>query len=520
MALANAATPPIRQVTCRLASTRPIHGVTWRPVTTFASDRGGRPPATRMEMSGRAATQCILVVMLAVALIHCIRVVTKMTRQRSHRAFVVAVLVAPWLCTAPVAAQYTFGVCENDIVWRATVREWSVNGFRVNRADVEGIPGGLGFAVGWTAEQVWIATPAHVAYGSAKSGTSTTELMARQRSAWEGLEVRRLDGDGGVLDLCSGQDSLKGYGPVLPAAPPKHDLAFVCVRRPTGLYLQRELAAMQVRSADEYRMLGAADQPPPESLSGRLRAVSEGEDRYLELLPGGGVLPEEGLSGAMVVTPAGLAGLYLGWADRGIALDLEVMRQEALDKDVLWSLRPREHYDCMAEREVCFVIVSPLRPRELVAESRTRRAVVSIGDSDTCLSLNEGRYSLSPRGGRVRCEPFGFSVPGGASTLTTEIQCRPDLAGTWSAGALGDLLCTQGQYGVAQCTGLVGFGRGMFSGTLDGKGEHIELKGSFRSTYPTDVHGELDWKDGTIAGEIELIGAGTDPIYLILRAVP
>jgi len=446
-----------------------------------------------------------------------------MTRPRLQTALVVTALIARWLCAAPVAAQYAFGACEDDSVWRATVREWSGNGFRVNRVDAGKVSSGLGFAVGWTAEELWIATPAHVAYGSAKPGTGVTdatESMGRWWSAREGLEVSRLDGDGGVLALCSGHASLTGLGSPSPAAPPKQDLAFICVRRPPGLYLQSELAAMQVRSGDEYRMLGARDQPPPEALSGQLRTVSEGEDRYLELLPGGDVRPEEGLSGAMVVTPAGLAGLYLGWSDRGTALDLEVLRREALERDVLWSLRPREHYDCTAERKVCFAIVSPLRPRELVVESRTRRAVVMVGNSDTCLSLNEGRYSLTPRGGRIRCEPFGFGVPGGAGALTTEIQCRPDLAGTWSAGALGDLLCTQGLSGVAQCTGLVKFGRGMFTGTLEGKGEHIELKGSFRSAYPTGVRGDLGWKEGTIAGEIELIGAGTDPIYLILRAVP
>jgi len=442
-----------------------------------------------------------------------------MTRQRLQRAFGVAALVAPWLWAAPAAAQYAFGACESDSVWRATVREWSDNGFRVNRADDQ--ESGLGFAVGWDAEDVWIATPAHVAYGSAESSGGRAEEFEHWLSAWEDLQVRRLDGDGGVLALCGGQKSLTGFGPPLPEAPPKHDLAFICVRRPPGLYLYGELAATQVRSGDEYRILGAADQPPPEALSGRLRAVSEGEDRHLELLPDeGSVRPQKGLSGAMVVTPAGLAGLYIGRSDRGTALEVEVVRREALDRGLPWSLRPREHYDCTAEREVCFAIVSPLRPGELVVESRTRRAVVTIGDGDTCLFLNEGRYSLSPRGGRVRCEPFAFGVPGGDGALTTEVQCRPDLAGAWSAGALGDLLCTQGIYGLAHCTGLVGFGRGMFTGTLDGNGERIELKGGFRSTYPTEVRGELRWNEGTIAGEIELIGTGTDPIYLILRAVP
>lgn len=438
-----------------------------------------------------------------------------MAERHWRSVLVAAALLTSWWSATPVAAQHAFAACEPEEVWRATVREWAANGFQV-----KGLGEGLGFAIGWTPQQVWIATPAHVAYGDLEAVTGATERLARWHSAWERLKVRRLDGDGGLLDLCDGPESLKGLGPPLPGAPPKQDLAFVCVRRPPGLYLQAELTATRVRSGDEYRMLGAADQPPPEALSGRLRAVSEGEDRHLELLPAGGVQPEEGLSGAMVVTPAGLAGLYIGWSDRGTALDVEVMRLEASVRDLPWSLRPREHYDCTAQREVCFAVVSPLRPSELIVESRARRAVIAVGDGDTCLPLTQGRYSLDPQGGRVRCEPLAFGVHDGTGALTTEIRCRPDLAGAWSAGALGDLQCIQGLYGSARCTGLAGVGRGLFSGTLTGDGERIELQGSFRSAYPTEVHGELDWKDGMLVGEIELVDAGTAPIYILLRAAP
>lgn len=419
------------------------------------------------------------------------------------------------LLAFPAVAQYEFGACEREEVWRATLAEWGGNAFRVVR---EGEDEGFGFAVGWDGGEIWIATPAHVAYGSVAADAGVAEVLARREGAAERLTVRPLSGDA-VLPLCAGEESVQGFGPFKPGQS-LPDLAFVCVERPPGLFLQRELAAAAVRPGDEYRLLVAPGLPAPDALGGRLAAAVNGDGRHVELESTSELLPTPGTSGAMVVTPAGLAALYLGWEERGRALTLDAVRREARDADLPWTLAPSEHFDCTAQREVCFAVAPPLRPPALSVESRGRRTAVALTDGEACVSLGEGPYTLAPSGGRLRCEPMGLRVVGGSGPLAIEVTCRPDFAGGWSAGPLGELYCTQGVVDDAACFGLDGVGRGPFSGSLAWKQGRAVLGGRFQSSYPVGVEATLEWTEGNLSGELVLADAGTEPIAIVLRPVP
>jgi hypothetical protein len=411
------------------------------------------------------------------------------------------------LSTSPSWAQYEFGECERDEVWQATVKEWRSNGFRIS---LDGAAAGLGFAVGWDEGRLWIATPAHVAYGKDLFGPNS----------WPGPEVVRdrlairplLDDQ--ELALCDDPDNPRGF------THPR-DLTFVCVRRPPAHFLQRELTAEIVSAGDQYRLIGALGQPRPEELGGRLAlAVDADETGFgLELRSETARAPMSGLSGAMVVTPAGLAGLYVGAADHGRAIDIPTLREEADDAEVPWSLTSREFFDCTSEREVCLTVDDPPRPDELIVEARDRRVPVRLRDGRACVSLPEGKYTVRPVGTRLRCEPLGFRVFNSSTPLTAHLTCRPEFVGGWSAGPLGDLLCTQGASGAGSCTGLLGVGRGLFSGALSLRDGEVVLSGRFLGASAVGVSGNLTWMDGRLEGEIRLAEPDANAIPLVLKEI-
>lgn len=439
--------------------------------------------------------------------------------RRGSRFDALAGLAAlPWLLgfALPAPAQYGFGDCEREEVWRAKLDEWTANGFRIGGAG-SGL-GGLGYAFGWDDTEIWIATPAHVVYGDIAADASLAEVLALREEASARLLVRPLASDE-VLPLCDGEESVQGYGPMQPGKE-LIDLAFVCIQRPAGLYLQRELIAEVVRPDDEYRMLTAASRPRAGALAGRLVAPSDGDGRYLELESAIEVQPVGGMSGAMVVTPAGLAGLYLGWQERGRALRMDALRREVAGAKLPWNLTASEHFDCTAQREVCFVVEPPLNPDELLVESRGRSVTVVVAGDRSCASLQEGRYSLKAGGRRLHCEPIGFRVVGGQGPLTTGVTCRPDFSGNWSAGPLGELYCTHGLFGDGSCLGLAALGRGLFSGSLGWNGDHAVLRGRFQSAYPVSGEATLEWTGGNLSGKLELQGADSKPIPIVLRPLP
>ena len=376
------------------------------------------------------------------------------------------------LLTPQALVAIDFEDCEGEEVWRAIIKEWSGNSFRI---DLNGVPSGLGFAVGWEGAQLWIAAPAHVIYGQEEFQNEGLSAIGNPGKVRARLSVR-VSSSGEELALCDDPNNPSGFNK-------NKDLTFVCVEKPPTHYLLRELTVGKVSKGDQYRLVGHSGQPKPDQLAGNVNHASREGEFDLELRGNSVVKPDQGLSGAMVVTPAGLAGLYIGSDNYSRGIGIATIRMEADEAEVTWSLIDRDYYDCTSEHEVCLIASNPLWPEKLIVKARGQDVTTSLNEGKTCLMLREGRFTIAPGNSRLRCEPIGFRVNAGSTPINQSITCRLNLGGAWSTDSFGRLFCSQGLFGDAHCTGLEGIGRGTFSGILSSNGARILLNGKFLSAY-------------------------------------
>ena len=404
-------------------------------------------------------------------------------------------------------AAFDFSDCEREEIWSATFDEWRVNSFDF---EFDGKRAGLGFAVGWSQEEVWVATPGHVAFGELAQGglpPKAEAVRARLRVEYGANKEN--------LEFCPGKSS----NPTPLIRPEVKDLTFVCVRRPTDFQPQDTILARRETSNDEYRLLGRKSQPGPTQLSGRLNRVDRLDHQNFELKASRSSVPfEEGLSGAMIFTPAGLVGMYIASDRLGRAIDIETIRQEALESGVPLRLTNRDYFDCRQEQEICLFIREAPRPDALVLEAGERKVTIQLKEGRACTTLPEGLYFVKPRTAHMDCEPLKVAVLGGSEEQADPLSCRLNLGGDWSTESFGELSCTYGGIHGTHCTGLPGIGRGLFTGTLTPKGTDVFLRGHFQSAHPVQVEGRLAWAVSRLKGSIQLQEPGSDPISLTLES--
>ncbi len=422
-------------------------------------------------------------------------------------SFRIGVCLALLFCLSAAAAiAFDFNDCESEENWRATFKEWSANSFEI---EFDGATVGLGFAVGRDQESLWIVLPGHVAFGHLLDDRSSLQAAVVR----EHLRVR-LSSSQEEFELCTDEED----NPRPLIHPQEKDLTFLCVRRLKGHYPLRSVRARRVSQDDEYRVLGKSSQPKPEELSGRLALVSSDNHQSLELRAHPSAARfAEGLSGAMVITPAGLVGMYVGSDRHGRAIDLTTIRREADDVSVPWSLTDHDYYDCQGKQEVCFAVQKAPRPDALITEMRDQSFTIPLLDGRSCTTLPEGVHIVRPATSRHRCEPMSVRVLDSSAVPTHSFNCRLSFVGRWSAGRFGDLLCSDGGFGVAHCTGLAGIGRGLFSGRLTSRQDEVALRGSFQSAYVVSVEGSLVWTGQRLEGSIQLQEPGSNPVNLILE---
>jgi hypothetical protein len=210
----------------------------------------------------------------------------------------------------------------------------------------------------------------------------------------------------------------------------------------------------------------------------------------------------EGESGAAIVSPAGIIGLYRGHDQDGAMVPVETIRTDAREGEVPWNLYEAEFYDCNVTRRVCAAGEGTVVPASVVMKNHhvSISRTVPVGG---CSDVPEGAYQILASA-EMTCEPKNVTVLRSASALNVTVRCAPHLGGTWKSGDGDTLVCAETDTGMAQCGGLGHSIDGFFQGTLSGRGNRISVTGGFvggPSQYPAS--GELAWTPGHLIGTVQ-----------------
>jgi hypothetical protein len=185
-------------------------------------------------------------------------------------------------------------------------------------------------------------------------------------------------------------------------------------------------------------------------------------------------------------------------------LSLDVIKQKALLAQVHWSLEDSEFYDCTLSRRVCVKHLDGIPASFSLNNVFTSRArPVAPGD---CVDLQEGRYELASTRSDISCEIKVVSIYADDAPLSLDPRCAIRLGGTWRTPEGETLLCSEPNPGLASCSGLSGLGLGFLTASLNARGTHALLTGTFYTGAYSAASGELTWKSGTLVGQIRRTG--------------
>lgn len=366
------------------------------------------------------------------------------------------------------------------------IRQWSRNVVRLHTDR----PVGYGLVIGWSQDTAWIAAPHHVVQGS------------QIHVEFPGYEHR--------VELCR---------PPLPRQR-LADLTFLCAAIPDTHFFHTGLEPREYVPGENVVIVGGiSGNVEARSRSGRLvntpaAGVGEtGGDLRVDKIGG-----RRGQSGAIVASPRGVVGIYLG--SGGNVLSLYAIRQAKLQHDdIPWSLSTAEFFDSSIRRHVCVSADTSLRPRAVTLMSADRSSEILVGD---CEEIPEGKYSVTPGHDDLSCEPLGLRVVGGEDAIRLHLTCKLQLAGSWvidhPVGAVGsELTCSVESNGAFDCFGLSTLGLGYFEGRLTTSDDNVLTQNATLLTVQGKRFANLllQWRDGTLAGTIQR--ESFSPVNLILR---